>query len=113
MAAGRVQPSGDGQFVTEARVSVGQVPFHESNFYAESGIFPWLARHPSFESLNLAITAIFMVWLGISVDYFEAPTMTSMTIEALFFVWYGLAWLIRTLSFKRLSFFSRSADLIF
>jgi voltage-gated sodium channel len=88
-------------------------PYNVFDFYKETGIWQWLAKHPVFENTTLAVIALNAVYIAVDTDWNKdeplTPTATkSLTeshaffqfMEHAFCAYFTAEWITRFMAFK-------------
>jgi len=77
-----------------------------AKFYWQFGVFPDIARSPTFEKMTLAVIAINALWISIDTDHNVADQLLDaqpvfQIAEHFFCVYFSFEWFVRFKSFKR------------
>eukprot|EP00931_Biecheleriopsis_adriatica_P047368 TRINITY_DN27306_c0_g1_i1.p1 TRINITY_DN27306_c0_g1~~TRINITY_DN27306_c0_g1_i1.p1 ORF type:complete len:533 (+),score=104.13 TRINITY_DN27306_c0_g1_i1:43-1641(+) len=88
-------------------------PYNVFDFYYDSGIFQWLAKHPVFENMTLAVISLNAVYIAVDTDWNKANPLESQgsrdledshivfqIMEHFFCAYFTAEWIIRFAAFR-------------
>mmetsp|Transcript_22164 Transcript_22164/g.39855 ORF Transcript_22164/g.39855 Transcript_22164/m.39855 type:complete len:695 (+) Transcript_22164:50-2134(+) len=96
------------QLKDRVKVVFNQSRRKKADNYADSGFFPWIARHQNFENIMVVVIILNAIWLGIDNEYNDAGTIASadapfVVFENIFCCAFTLELIIRFMAYEEKS----------
>lgn len=80
-------------------------PYNVFDFYKKTGVWQFIAKHPFFENVTLAVIAFNAVWIAIDTDWNKEEILSDadavfQVAENTFCAYFSCEWIVRFMAFK-------------
>lgn len=97
-------PDAEGMKI-QVREQMSKPKYDVAIFYKQTGFAQWIARHPRFEQMTLAVIALNAIWLWIDTDHNPGSMLLNspplfQCVEYFFCIYFSFEWFMRFTAFK-------------